>query len=183
MSKAGGGGRLCPHISARSPSPPDLQTQHHPWTVSNHENRSSGWGRGRLDLFGSQRAVGRGPQIDKAGWSWPYLSRDIGYPTLPSTQQFIQPTFPTLSIIWDIFEKNPHHMSIVHDIDEMTKERNMDYFLHFALRYPLLCLVYFIDFLVRYFVKLLLLIFEAFAKPHELFKIPRNLSSQFLSAL
>ena len=35
----------------------------------------------------------------------------------PNTPQFIQPICPNWSIIWDIFENSPHHMSIVHDDD------------------------------------------------------------------
>ena len=31
-----------------------------------------------------------------------------------NTPQFIRPICPNQPIIWDIFEKSPHHMSIVH---------------------------------------------------------------------
>jgi hypothetical protein len=33
-----------------------------------------------------------------------------------NTPQFIQPICPNMPIIWDIFEKSPHHMFIVHDV-------------------------------------------------------------------
>ena len=33
----------------------------------------------------------------------------------PNTPKFKRPICPNRPIIWDIFEKNPYHMSIVHD--------------------------------------------------------------------
>ena len=35
--------------------------------------------------------------------------------TATNAPQFIQPICPNQPIIWDIFEKNPHHTFIVHD--------------------------------------------------------------------
>ena len=34
----------------------------------------------------------------------------------PNIPQFIRPICPNQPIIWDIFEKKPHHMSIIHSI-------------------------------------------------------------------
>ena len=34
----------------------------------------------------------------------------------PNTPQFIRPICPNWPIIWDVFEKSPLHMSIVHDL-------------------------------------------------------------------
>ena len=49
-----------------------------------------------------------GTRIDK-------MFADSSTGTTPTTPQSIQPFFPNLPIIWDIFKKtSPHHMSIVH---------------------------------------------------------------------
>ena len=48
-----------------------------------------------------------GTQKDKI-----YAKRSTG--NAPNTLQFIRPICPNRPIIWDIFEKTPYHMSIVH---------------------------------------------------------------------
>ena len=42
------------------------------------------------------------------------MCAEISTENTPNTTQFIRPICPNRPIIWDIFEKSPHHMSIVH---------------------------------------------------------------------
>ena len=41
-----------------------------------------------------------------------------------NTRQFIQPIYPNWPIIWDIFEKSPHHISIVQACYQMRVPKN-----------------------------------------------------------
>ena len=42
------------------------------------------------------------------------ICAEISTGSTPNTPQVIQPICPNRPIIWEIFEKSPHHMTIVH---------------------------------------------------------------------
>ena len=50
------------------------------------------------------------------------LCADSSIGNTPNTLQFIKPICPNWPIIWDIFEKSSHHMSIVHGCRETTSK-------------------------------------------------------------
>ena len=59
---------------------------------------------------------GAGTQNDK-------MCADSSTGNIPNTPQFIRPICPNQPIIWDIFEKSSHHMSIVHGTKYVMQQR------------------------------------------------------------